>query len=375
LRGKKLRDYSGQWTGWNLGTNEGAVIIDLDRLERDVTGHFYLYEKAGDVAGTVGEIKFSNGSLPESVVVQVRPFHGLLGRELSQDEFHQEFQGFEFPSFTKIGFSQIGRNISATWESTIGTAGTVVLTRGNEREASLVAPEPNVSDWDSFKKRVKEWEHEEFVFRGQPGTWPLRTAFHRTSRSDLIPFVHRDIPKLYNHLSGQLKHLYNLRDPVMTASLWGLTQHHGYPTPLLDWTYSPFVAAYFAYQGVSPDQKTGSVRIFILKRGRWDQGTEVFYVTHSRPLVCLLEPFSLENNRALPQQSIMMVSNVDDIESYIEAQDRLHGDQSLWAIDLPISERLKVLSELRLMGISAGSLFPGIDGTCRDFKERYFPEF
>ena len=313
MRGKKLRDYSGQWTGWNLGTNEGAVIIDLDRLERDVTGHFYLYEKAGDVAGTVGEIKFSNGSLPESVVVQVRPFHGLLGRELSQDEFHQEFQGFEFPSFTKIGFSQIGRNISATWES--------------------------------------------------------------TSRSDLIPFVHRDIPKLYNHLSGQLKHLYNLRDPVMTASLWGLTQHHGYPTPLLDWTYSPFVAAYFAYQGVSPDQKTGSVRIFILKRGRWDQGTEVFYVTHSRPLVCLLEPFSLENNRALPQQSIMMVSNVDDIESYIEAQDRLHGDQSLWAIDLPISERLKVLSELRLMGISAGSLFPGIDGTCRDFKERYFPEF
>ena len=304
MRGKKLRDYSGQWTGWNLGTNEGAVIIDLDRLERDVTGHFYLYEKAGDVAGTVGEIKFSNGSLPESVVVQVRPFHGLLGRELSQDEFHQEFQGFEFPSFTKIGFSQIGRNISATWESTIGTAGTVVLTRGNEREASLVAPEPNVSDWDSFKKRVKEWEHEEFVFRGQPGTWPLRTAFHRTSRSDLIPFVHRDIPKLYNHLSGQLKHLYNLRDPVMTASLWGLTQHHGYP-----------------------------------------------------------------------QQSIMMVSNVDDIESYIEAQDRLHGDQSLWAIDLPISERLKVLSELRLMGISAGSLFPGIDGTCRDFKERYFPEF
>tara|TARA_R110000787_G_scaffold284354_1_gene397971 strand:- start:1091 stop:2203 length:1113 start_codon:yes stop_codon:yes gene_type:complete len=370
-----LEDYSGQWTGWNVGTNEGAVVIDLDRLEHDVAGHFYLYEKAGDVAGTVGEIRFSNDRLPETLMVQARPFHGLLGRELSEVEFEEAFEDYEFPSRTRIDFSQSGRNISASWISTIGTSGTVILTRGNDRQASQVTPITNVSNWDSFKRHIKEWEHEEFIFRGQPASWPLRTAFHRTSRSDLIPFVRRDIPKLYNQLSGQLKHLYDLRDPIMTASLWGLAQHHGYPTPLLDWTYSPFVAAYFAYQGASPDQKTGSVRIFILKRSRWDQGTQVFYVTHSRPLVCLLEPFSLENNRALPQQSTMMVSNVDDIENYIEVQDRLHGDQSLWAIDLPISERLKVLSELRLMGISAGSLFPGIDGTCRDFKERYFPEF
>jgi len=370
-----LQDFSGQWTGWNLGTNEGTVVIDLDKLQYDVAGHFYLFEKSEDVAGTVGAIQFPNGELPESIMVNVRPFHALRGRELLPEEFENEFSGFIFPTRTKIDFSRYGNDLSADWESNIGTSGTVVLKKGNDRDLSQVEPISDVVGWDSFKSFVKDCEHEALIFRGQAAAWPLRTAFHRTSRSDLVPFIKRDIPKLYNHLSGQLKHLYDLNDPTMNASLWALTQHHGYPTPLLDWTFSPFVAAYFAYQGVSPSQKAGSVRIFMLNTKRWEQNPHPFYVTHSRPLICLLEPFSLENNRALPQQSVMMVSNVDDIESYIQRHDQLVGLPSLWAIDLPVSERLKVLAELRLMGIGAGSLFPGIDGTCRDFKERYFPEF
>jgi len=369
-----LKDYSGQWTGWNHGPNAGIVIIDLDRIRDLVKGHFYLFEASGDSAGTFGEIEFQNGQLPGFMEVVVRPFHGLFGRELTLDEFQSAFPGFDFPLRTRIVFEPTGDDIRTTWVSSIGTTGSATLSKGNNRTESDIPPYRDIYDWESFKAQIGRWDHGTFVFRGQSCAWPLRTAFHRSSRSDLIPFVHRDIPDLYNHLSGQLKHLYDLGNPIMNASLWALAQHHGYPTPLLDWTHSPYVAAYFAYRDLSLKQTSGSVRIFVLKKSRWALGANPAFVTHSKPLLCLIEPFSLENARALPQQSLMMISNLDDIEQFIRSEDARLNDASLWAIDLPVSQRAQVLAELRLMGIGAGSMFPGIDGTCREFKERYFPD-
>jgi len=271
--------------------------------------------------------------------------------------------------------SESNGTIIADWLSDIGSGGSAILRQGNARAESNVETKSDVRNWDSFKSYVASLTPEQYVFRGQAASWPLRTAFHRSTRSDLLPFIQRDVPSLLNNLSGKLRHLYDLSNPTMNASFWALAQHHGYPTPLLDWTYSPFVAAYFAYASVSPKQTTGSVRIFGLDRQRWTTTSQVFHLTHSYPMVRLFEPFVLENDRSIPQQSIMMISNIDDIEDFISWHEATEKQKYLFAIDLPVSERIRVLSELRLMGISAGGLFPGIDGTCRDLKERFFPEY
>jgi hypothetical protein len=44
----------------------------------------------------------------------------------------------------------------------------------------------------------------------------------------------------------------------------------------------------------------------------------------------------------------------------------------LHIIDLPVNERQHVMQELSLMGITAGSLFPGLDGACEELRERFF---
>lgn len=74
----------------------------------------------------------------------------------------------------------------------------------------------------------------------------------------------------------------------------------------------------------------------------------------------------------IPQQAASSVTNVDDIESYIQFCESQMGKTYLQAIDLPVRERDNVIQELRYMGITAGSMFPGLDGACEELKERNF---
>jgi hypothetical protein len=86
----------------------------------------------------------------------------------------------------------------------------------------------------------------------------------------------------------------------------------------------------------------------------------------------LLEPLAINNSRVVPQQSVSSVTNVDDLEKYIWTQEQATKKTYLTAIDLPAIDRQLVMRELALMGIDAGSLFPGLDGACNQLKERFF---
>ncbi|WP_333703340.1 hypothetical protein, partial [Sphingobium yanoikuyae] len=48
------------------------------------------------------------------------------------------------------------------------------------------------------------------------------------------------------------------------------------------------------------------------------------------------------------------------------------GVKYLTVCDLPASDRPRIMRELELMGLTYGSLFPGLDGICRDMKDRLF---
>lgn len=67
-----------------------------------------------------------------------------------------------------------------------------------------------------------------------------------------------------------------------------------------------------------------------------------------------------------------MGTNVDDIEAYIEARETSSKKSYLKVFDLDVNERSTVLQQLGLMGISPGSLFPGIEGVCREYRDRHF---
>jgi hypothetical protein len=92
----------------------------------------------------------------------------------------------------------------------------------------------------------------------------------------------------------------------------------------------------------------------------------------SPPLVVLVQALPLENPRAIPQQSVSSISTVDDIETHIRDAEAGSEKTFLQVIDLAATARREVLSELALMGITAGSLFPGVDGACEALREQNF---
>jgi hypothetical protein len=81
---------------------------------------------------------------------------------------------------------------------------------------------------------------------------------------------------------------------------------------------------------------------------------------------------AIENERMIPQQAATTVTSLDDIESYIKSKEEIKNKTYLSAFDLPVRDRRDVVRDLRYMGITAGSLFPGLDGACEELADRNF---
>jgi FRG domain len=110
--------------------------------------------------------------------------------------------------------------------------------------------------------------------------------------------------------------VFNLRNPEENGAFLNLVQHLGYPTPLLDWTYSPYVAAFFAYRksrGESDPNKR--VRILVLDQ-RWrTEIQQLMFAERAFPHFSIGEFMAIENEPSVPQESVSAITNVDDIET------------------------------------------------------------
>jgi hypothetical protein len=225
---------------------------------------------------------------------------------------------------------------------------------------------------------VNQLDRKRYIFRGQEDSeWRLRTSFHRTGRANLEKYFGKDIRDLQKVLSGVAQHAFDLNNPLHYGAFINLVQHHGYPTPMLDWTWSPYVAAFFAFRNVELNERiprTKKIRIFQFDIVEWNKQLHFDKWFPVVPHVSVLDALAFGNARALPQQSISTISNVDDIEAHIRQVELNVKKSYLEVVELPASVRRHVMQELALMGITAGSLFPGLDGACESLREKNFSQ-
>ncbi|MCP8940917.1 FRG domain-containing protein [Alsobacter sp. SYSU M60028] len=362
----------GQWFANLTGEINEIIITDIDELDDKYEGHLYLFNSNLTYA-IIAHLKFPSKDKRQRIEVRPQPLNPSTGNAFSIEQFRRIYPHDYFPEIVNMHFEKRTRFLQVKIRSHESEKN-ITFERSRADRKTQIRPERNARTWDKFNSFAVRLEPNRFIFRGQSEPFKLRTAFHRTKRKDLTRFWQFDIPFLHREVCARTSHYFDISNSLQNGAFWNLIQHHGYPTPLLDWSHSPFVAAFFAFHNprYSRDGDV-PVRIFMFDRKQWTEDFPQIESTSGVPFhFSISETLALENERAIPQQAIFTLTNVDDIERFIGEKEKAAKRRYLWAFDLPYSDREKVLQQLRLMGITAASMFPGLDGICKDFRDRHF---
>ena len=362
----------GQWIGRATGDIEGVIILNVDDRGNNYSGVAFFSPDNPELPSSAAFFQTESKKKHfefKSNLTAIDPITGLAG---DWNEIQKYYPDVIHGNEAFIKGNYISNKLQLQAVTNLGTK--LVGHLEKEVVSDLSTIESETKTWEEYKKYVSGLLGKNLLFRGQQRPWSLRTSFHRKERYDLGRFVNEDIPKLHQHLSARTSHLFNRNNPDENGAFFNLVQHHGYPTPLLDWTYSPYVAAFFAFREIQKNSKNKAfTRIFVFDNKLWQQHWKNSLMLNTAFLhLSVIEFMAIDNLRLIPQQSVTTVTNISNIEGYVKFRESTKSCKYLTAIDIPVSERNKVMQELSFMGITAGSMFPGLDGACEELKEKYF---
>ena len=204
--------------------------------------------------------------------------------------------------------------------------------------------------------------------------------------------------ELEAHLLRNFKK-YALESLPPRSSEWtwlALAQHHGLPTRLLDWTYSPYVALHFATANVANYSRDGLlitvnyVKVHehlpaklkrVLQRERsnaftaemLEQATESLPGLQKlarRPFPVFLEPPSLDQRIVNQFALFSFMSNAEmQFDEWLEKTAPGLAQRIL----IPASLKWEIRDKLDQANITERVMFPGLDGLSRWLRRHYLP--
>jgi hypothetical protein len=220
--------------------------------------------------------------------------------------------------------------------------------------------------WDELKDWVAQYDDQErYVFRGQgDSAWQLTTSLarHFLAHNVVSDEWRRRELKMYRMFRERLLSICpRMYDNWMPIDILSLMQHHGTPTRLLDFTYSPLVASFFALYDARGDSVVWVMDIDNFKAMQKSEGfddysgpthIEGYHIALKHPGAAILHP-SYPHLRLAAQRGCFLVPGhiSEEVSSlYIFSKVILSEDLVLDS-----------LTRLRGLGIDREFLFPDLD--------------
>ncbi len=229
-------------------------------------------------------------------------------------------------------------------------------------------------DYNHFFNFIIKKAHEaqRYIWRGQGSdTWILQSSLEREIIKYYGGFTHINAhEKNYKYaIRGRRNRMVTNTDDT---DVFKLGRHYGLLTPYLDWTDSPFVAAYFAYYDeifTNMSDEEPRVAIFGLYEQEVKNKSEEIMQSASkdqerRLTVSIDRPICDDNERLISQSALFTRGPLlSDIKTWVENNFTDRQDiPVLIKCTIPYKDREPCLRALNLMNINHATLFPDLGG-------------
>ncbi len=228
------------------------------------------------------------------------------------------------------------------------------------------SPNGKTVSWLDFKRDIQRYSSMElskrrtFIFRGHGDSrWKLNSTLDRikpdisdSERDHLL----RDILTDFNKETIALG--VDGFDPPADPIGWEtLARHHGLPTTMIDWTESPYVAAYFAFSSI-PKSGAKHASVWCLSLAAFGKDSPDYRLIR------------WDENIGIPKRMIEQRGLLLKINSNIRAmEESLSANLYRW--NLPISDRDLAMNDLDEMLVNSRKLMLDIDGAAETVQFRH----
>lgn len=254
-----------------------------------------------------------------------------------------------------------------------------------------------IKAWSEFVSVVNGWSgFRNWGFRGQASAdWPLLSSLARHVKFTGVceqawPRQEERIRRIFERKS----HLF-IEDPPRDELEWlALMQHHGAPTRLLDLTWSPFVAAFFALERAEDAAAVWAINLPLIwqKAVRGIDGVRIdeadprdqsrfdeFYLPNKYAFIWQGDPFRMPQRVIAQSGTFLVASHLGmTIEQILERfprskTARKDRDETLLVKFIFDTRNLRedAMASLYSMNITQSTLFPGLDGLARSMAYEF----